>query len=943
MKQKAKKDLRKRSIAVFAALAVCLTMAQAPAFTLSAYANEIPAQGENIQSENGQPAEKTEEEKKETSGEEKSDEKKQDETPADPEKTDPDGKTPDPDKPETEEKDPSAEGSEGENNGAGDDENAELPKNFGDECLEAIGSAEDTESVLQAIEDCLSRYGALSDEEKAEFAEVYANLLAYKAEVTGETEGEAVNPLETVEEEIAPQADSVATIGEDGYATLQEAITAAGSMEEATIVLTTDVTENIVIAGGNLTLDLGEFTIYGDGTASVVTINGGNVTINGGTITGGKAGTKNGGGICITNATLSLNDVEIVGNIAYCGGGIYVGTGAEVTMTDGSVSNNDANSSSRRTGGNGGGVYITGGGSFSIEGTTIDGNEAGYHASDSFEAPRAGAGGGVYVGWNSYFTMNNGCIRNNSAYAWSGTCGGGGIYIDTGNISEGRDIIAFYNNVELISGEITGNTSYSVGGGIYVNSYSYLELARTAVVNNDNETLKQQGSIGGGIYFCGIGTGEFYSTSGCLITDNQATERASDFIAADADYYRGRIGTIHLSTRLHNGTKVDWYEDGLPKKHGVPFVSVEESPVIDDLEAWIAAKEEKEWELPLHSETEGKVDGYYRLVISENHADQGGGIANNGLLIMGEDKDVKLTINKVWDVEEGTELPESITVKVFRNEKELEEVVLNKENDWKTTLIDLPGDGEYTVEEVAVEGYEVSYGELVKNGSEWSIEITNKPAAPKGSLIINKNLAENAPEEARNKEYTFTVTGPNYNETVAIPADGQKILENLEPGDYTVTEQNADITGYKWTVSVNGNSGSTITVPVEGGADAAEVTFTNSYERPTTPPTEPEEPNEPDEPETPPYNPPPRRPTPPEEEVPEEEPPLAETPEVEVPEEEVPLAELPPEEEIPEEEVPLADIPKTGDTDGSLWAALLALSMAGAALIARKLRSEKNS
>ncbi|MCI8601741.1 MAG: doubled motif LPXTG anchor domain-containing protein [Oscillospiraceae bacterium] len=80
----------------------------------------------------------------------------------------------------------------------------------------------------------------------------------------------------------------------------------------------------------------------------------------------------------------------------------------------------------------------------------------------------------------------------------------------------------------------------------------------------------------------------------------------------------------------------------------------------------------------------------------------------------------------------------------------------------------------------------------------------------------------------------------------------------------------------------------------------------------------------------------------PEEEVPENDTPLSDLPpETAIPETEVPLAETPIEEEetIVDEKIPLADVPKTGDKGNlSLWAALLAASMAGLLALVRKLR-----
>lgn len=224
-----------------------------------------------------------------------------------------------------------------------------------------------------------------------------------------------------------------------------------------------------------------------------------------------------------------------------------------------------------------------------------------------------------------------------------------------------------------------------------------------------------------------------------------------------------------------------------------------------------------------------------------------------------------------------------------------------------------------------------------------------------GSLIIEKALAENAPEAAKTKEYTFEVTGPNgYQKTVVITGAGKEILENLPTGQYTVKEQDAGISGYSWKATVDGVETQEVTVEVKLD-ETAEATITNDYTPNRRPPEEPEEPDEPDEPDEP------NTPEEPDEEIPDDETPLTpgpgpdpEVPTPDVPKEpeevieleepEVPLADMPeePEVEIPEEDVPLADVPKTGDdSNAQLWLALALASLCGMALVARK--SDENT
>ena len=200
-----------------------------------------------------------------------------------------------------------------------------------------------------------------------------------------------------------------------------------------------------------------------------------------------------------------------------------------------------------------------------------------------------------------------------------------------------------------------------------------------------------------------------------------------------------------------------------------------------------------------------------------------------------------------------------------------------------------------------------------------------------GSLIIKK-VVSGGPESARDKTFTFTVTGPdNYSETVTLTAGETKTLSGLPLGTYTVTESGAELGGYTLTVDGTG--------PVEVTAgETAEVTVTNTYK-----PEEPEEPEEPTEPETPDEPERPQLPDPNDPDSPET---------VTITEDDVPTTYVkvwdPETEEfmyIPEDEVPLFgfETPETGDNSQTvLLGGVCALALAGiVALAVTKRRNKK--
>ena len=152
-----------------------------------------------------------------------------------------------------------------------------------------------------------------------------------------------------------------------------------GSYSEGTFTMqdNASVSGNTATAGegGGVWVSRGTFTMQGSASVS------GNTT------------RENGGGVYVGRGTFTMrNNASVSGNNArISGGGVYVGDSYGVTFTM-----QDNATVSGNTAGNGGGVYVSDGGTFTMQGGTISGNTAGRN------------GGGVFV--DSGFTKSGGII-----------------------------------------------------------------------------------------------------------------------------------------------------------------------------------------------------------------------------------------------------------------------------------------------------------------------------------------------------------------------------------------------------------------------------------------------------------------------------------------------------------------------------------------------------
>ena len=412
----------------------------------------------------------------------------------------------------------------------------------------------------------------------------------------GGTEGgsttEPIEP-ETPTEPATPK--NAAKISKNEYASIADAIAAADGSEP--IVLLRDVTENIKIQK-SLTLDLGGFTLSGDGTKTVVSISGKDkdmaVTVKNGTVTGGN-NTTNGGGFDIQSGNIEIENCIIEKNTAKSGGGgVNIGGSANVKITGSEIRNNTVIGSS------GGAIYLASGSAYDgyyncvceVVDTKLNGNSAvvggavGMGASlfhDGIDNAYGGKGvtatfimdgestmdgntasyrgGAVYLtGTGSRFLMKNGTITNNAATGYEG----GAIWAIN------------YGGVTIEKGTISGNTAKTYGGAIYMkanigetNSSAKLAI-ETGVrdVLNLGEVLITDNSAkqGGGIYIDSYASayGIKADLKQASIYNNHASVRADDIYSTGVgtEGCTVQLGETADSWKLDCGDAVDnWYID----------------------------------------------------------------------------------------------------------------------------------------------------------------------------------------------------------------------------------------------------------------------------------------------------------------------------------------------------------------------------------------------
>ena len=273
------------------------------------------------------------------------------------------------------------------------------------------------------------------------------------------------------------------------------------------------------INGGSITMNRTKKVSSSAGHGGGVYVRGnsgakGKVVMTAGEISDNKAGFNSGstyegdGGGVYTNGIFEMSGGVIKNNNAKNGGGIYAaGAGATLTMSGGTISANkavtDPSAPSGQQGGAGGGIFIGSGAKLTISGSAVVGGDQ-YHDGTDTNKTRgnsAAVGGGIYLMKGSEKTkITGGSITYNKADSI-----GGGIYM----MDNGAE-------AEMTGGSITHNKGGKSGGGVYISDYN--STPRSLFTLKGGTVSYNTAKNGGGITAFGD-----FNMDGGSIEENTAT------------------------------------------------------------------------------------------------------------------------------------------------------------------------------------------------------------------------------------------------------------------------------------------------------------------------------------------------------------------------------------------------------------------------------------
>jgi CSLREA domain-containing protein len=334
-------------------------------------------------------------------------------------------------------------------------------------------------------------------------------------------------------------------------------LTIPGAGETAGQTGDLDITDSVMIEGAGAASTI----INGDGLDRVFYVFGSSTTvpvvsISGVTVEGGLSpnssyfGPDNGGGIDVSDASLTVDQSVIQdnstgsdGTYGGYGGGIEVSQGT-LTVTNSTITGNSTGGGTE-VGGFGGGIegFIS---TITIENCTISDNTTGGGSTNGGSNVSAGRGGGIECEGAtqspSYLNISNSTITGNVSGNSTSEGEGGGIYNYVGSI------------LSLDGSTVSNNTASLVGGGVMNDNGTTDHITDCTIANNIAQGAGSGFYGGGGILNT---SGTINLISGTTVSGNQAISASVPTYGGGGIYNDGQIGTIVNSTIANNTINED--------------------------------------------------------------------------------------------------------------------------------------------------------------------------------------------------------------------------------------------------------------------------------------------------------------------------------------------------------------------------------------------------
>ena len=437
------------------------------------------------------------------------------------------------------------------------------------------------------------------------------------------------------------------------------------TLEQHTVTLTGAIRcdessdQAIKVNGG--TLDIQGGALRNSSGKRIVLVESGTLTMSGGYIVGGGSQGNPGGGIYVTNGTLSISGGVVAANRGNSGGGIYVNSG-ELNISGGAVAGNEVINGHSD---NGGGIYVNsgtlnlsggyvtnnykacdcndcrndvnnthGGGGIALANSSVM-NMTGGYVTGNYSGL---AGGGIYAGFfdhNVRFTMSGGTIAGNCAELGEG----GGLRIAGGT----NGVIQATNKVYITNNKTNSNNDWG-GGGIFVQEKGNLSIVNSLITNNS------AGGFGGGVGACPTGETLIVNKDGAAIYGNEASgtnmsgggnnKTYDSTLALNSTVFMSKGYADYFCVRKKEGANAPIsLVTGLMAGGGAAnwTGSCDEQPVSIGPSGYAAAK--YLFGLDAHPDGVAKSQAVNaaKVIITGNHSNiHGGGIMTNGGLILGD-------------------------------------------------------------------------------------------------------------------------------------------------------------------------------------------------------------------------------------------------------------------------------------------------------------------